>query len=335
MIRFGMCGCGGFIERAVLPMMMRVENAKPVAAFDMNTDSLGRVCSSFNIENKCGSFEELLEQKNVDVIYIASPNVFHKDQVVMAAKAGKHVFCQKPMGMNAVECEEMLKACKENNVKIGMGFCYRFQGAQELVKKMIEEGTIGKVSYIHFSFNLGGYNPETAGWRCDPKMSGGGPLMDIAPHIIDLAPYLMGDRVESVISYVWPEKTEKSIELDVDAIMQLEKGGRISMNTSFVRGDMHNYTVVGKNGMIRAVGTMCWNNQLPGIGKGKLFIDQGMETKEVDFQTEEHIEKEIKLFCQALENGEEPPVSGRDGLQVQKIVDAIYEAGKTGKRIII
>ncbi len=335
MIRFGMCGCGGFIEKAVLPMMAKVKNAKAVAAFDMNKATLDRVCSEFGIALKCSSFEELLRQEAVDVIYIASPNVFHREQVIAAANAGKHIFCQKPMGMNAAECEEMLEACSRNGVKIGMGFCYRFQGAQETVKRMISDETVGKVSHLSMSFNLGGYNPETAGWRCDPKMSGGGPLMDLAPHLIDLAAFLLDDEVYSVMAYVNPEKDENTIEIDSDAILQFRSGARVSMNVSFVRGNMHNYTVVGRKGQIRAVGTMCWNNELPGIGKGRLFAEKEMNSEEVDFTTEEHIEKELRYFCTAVEKGSEPPVSGADGLKVQRIVDAIYESGRTGKEVIL
>ena len=333
MIRFGMCGCGGFIEKAVLPMMLRAGNARPVAAFDMNAATLDRVCGSFGIGQKCAGFDELINLKDVDAVYIASPNVFHRDQAIRAAKAGKHVFCQKPMGMNAEDCRQMLEACEQNGVKMGLGFCYRFQGAQETVKRMIDDNAVGKVSYIYFSFNLGGYNPETAGWRCDARMSGGGPLMDLAPHVIDLISFLTGDRVRSVMSYVKPDRTPEQIELDADVIMELSGGARASMNVSFVRGNMHNYTVVGTGGQMRAVGTMCWNNRIPGIEKGKLYLEKGMESIEVPFETEEQLEKEMRLFCEALESGNEPPVPGEYGWYVQKVVDAIYESGMKGIRV--
>ena len=332
MIKFGFCGCGGFIEKAVLPMMARVPAAKAFAAFDANEATRNRVCDAFHIERRCATFEELLEQ-DADVIYIASPNVFHHRQVLAAAKAGKHVFCQKPMGMNARECEEMAAACRDRGVKMGVGFCYRFQGAQEAAKRMIHDGTLGKVSHLYMSFNLGGYNKETAGWRCDPKMSGGGPLMDLAPHLVDLARWLLDDEVVSVMAYADPERDENTIELDSDAILEFAGGARAEINTSFVRGNVHNYTVVGTKGQLRAMGTMCWNNTLPDIGKGRLHLEHFMDSNEVEFTTEEHLEKEIRLFCAALETGREPPVSGVDGWKAQQIIDAIYESGRTGRRV--
>ncbi len=334
MIKFGFCGCGGFIEKAVLPMMARVPGAKAAAAWDANRASLNRVCDAFGIDARCANFEELLSQ-DVDVIYIASPNVYHHDQVLAASKAHKHVFCQKPMGLDAAECEEMVEACRDAGVKLGVGFCYRFQGAQEAARRMIHDGTLGEVSHLYLSFNLGGYNPETAGWRCDPKMSGGGPLMDLAPHLVDLARWLLDDEVESVMAYVRPARDENTIELDADAVLEFKGGARAEMNVSFVRGNIHNYTAVGTRGQLRAMGTMCWNNTLPDIGKGRLHLEHFMDSAEVDFTTEEHIEKEIRLFCAALEAGAEPPVSGLDGLAAQRIIDAIYESGRTGRRVSV
>jgi len=333
MVRFGICGCGGFVEKAVLPAMANVNNAEVLAVFDSNKETLERVCGKFGIHNKCYSFEEMLEIKDIDVIYIASPNVFHKEQAIAAAKARKHVFCQKPMAMNAAECIEMIKACRENNVKMGIGFCYRFQGAQELAREFVQNRVIGDVTYIYMSFNLAGYNPKTVGWRCNPHMSGGGPLMDIAPHLIDLAVYLLDDRVESVMAIVRPEKTEDEIELDAQVLLQFSNGAVVSIDVSFVRGNIHNYTIVGDRGEIHAWGTMCWNNKNPDIGKGRMIVKKGFESKDIKFETEEHIEKEIRLYCNAIENYETTPVSGEAGLHVQKVIDAIYESGRAGKKI--
>ena len=327
MVKFGMCGCGGFIERAVLPMMRNVKNAQAVAAFDTNRERLEKICGEFKIKHACATFEELLEVDEADVIYVASPNVLHKEQTIRAAQAGKHVFCQKPMGINAVECREMIKVCRQNKVKLGVGFCYRFGGAQQKAKELVKKGAIGDVSLINISFNLGGYNPKTAGWRCDPKLSGGGPLMDVAPHLIDLASFLLDDRVESVMAYVRPEMTETEIEIDTLSLLEFSGGIRVSMDTSFLRGNTHNYTIIGTGGQIHAVQTMPWKEVA-----GRLTLQANRQEKEVSFSKAEHIEQEIRLYCRAIEKNEEPPVPGEAGLHVQAVIDAIYQSGRTGKR---
>jgi len=332
MIRFALCGCGGFMEKAVIPMMLRVPAARIVAAFDTNPETLDRVCTAFQIPRRCRTFTELL-QTEADVIYIASPNRFHKEQAIAAAQHGFHIFCQKPMAMNAGECQEMLEACTQAGVQMGMGFCYRFQGGQQKMRELIASEAVGPISYLYMSFNLGGYNPETAGWRCNASLSGGGPLMDLAPHLIDLALWLLQDEVVSIMAYVQPERTAETIELDADVLLQFAGGARAAINTSFVRGNYHTYTAVGKSGQIRALGTMCWNNEIPGIGMGEVFIEQEMRCEPVAFTTKEHLAEEIRLFCAALESRQPVPVSGQYGLKVQQIIDAIYESGRTGRRV--
>jgi predicted dehydrogenase len=329
MIRFGMCGCGRFIREAVLPMMSRVENLQVLAAYDSSRAALESTCQAFQIEHRCNSFEELLAIPEIDVIYVASPNVFHKEQVIQAARAGKHIFCQKPMGMDAAECCAMLSACQENQVNIGIGFCYRFQGAQQLAKEMIHRGEIGDVSNIHFSFNLGGFTRESVGWRCEKKLSGGGPLMDIAPHIIDLACFWLDDQVQSVMAYVRDGETEDDVETDANVLLQFSKGVVASFDTSFLRRNEHHYSITGTLGEIRAAGTMPW------FTDGKMALFRDGKTEEVPFSRVEHIEKEMRLFCEAIEQGTDLPVPGEAGLHVQEVIDAIYTSGRTGSCVAV
>jgi glucose-fructose oxidoreductase len=326
---FGICGCGGFFENAILPMMQRVENARPVLVYDsVNRKKVEDISSRFNI-GIAETFEGLINSKDINVVYIGSPNVYHKEQTIAAARAGKHVLCEKPMGLNAAECQEMVCACDESNVKLGVDFCYPFAGGQQKVKELIDEGAIGEVSNIHISFNLGGYNKDTVGWRCDPKISGGGPMMDLAPHLINLAGFFFDDKVASVMAYLRPELTETEIELDVLAIMEMCRGVRASIDTSFVRGNMHNYKIVGTEGEIEAVGTMCWQ------AGGRVILRKWDQEDERAFEPVEGIEEHIRQFCQSVERDETPLMSGEVGLHVQAVVDAIYESGRTGKRCTV
>ena len=323
MVRFGFSGCGGFAERAVLPLLQRVENAKAVAACDKR--NIDDVCNKFGLA-AFGSLEEMLESAEIEAVYVCSPNVFHKGQIITAAKAGKHVMCEKPLGLNAQECREAVEVCKASYVKLGVDFCYPLAGAQQKAKQLAQEGAIGEVSHIHISFNLGTYNKETVGWRCDPKMSGGGPLMDVAPHLVHLASFFLEDTAESVMAYVRPPLTDTDIEQDVVAIIEFSRGGRATIDTSFVRGNTHSYSVAGQRGEIRAFNTMCW-----GAG-GELTLICGTEEQNVSFEPVEGIEEHFRLFSQAIERDESPPIPGEAGLHVQAVIDAIYESGRSAAR---
>lgn len=331
MIRFGISGCGGFVERAVLPMMQRTGNARAVAAFDASSERTNAVCEKFGIAEACSSFEELILKSDVDAVYIASPNVLHKPQTLAAAEAGKHVFCQKPLAINAADCREMIRACKANGVKLGVGFCNRFAGAQERSRELIIGGAVGKLSEIVFAFNLLGYNPETVGWRCDPKMAGGGPLMDLAPHVVDLIGWFAGEKIESVMAYVFPQLSDTEIETDANVVMELSGGVRAYMDVSF--GHKYGgarYSILGDKGIIAGAGTVPWVTN--GQRVGTLTIETEEGTRDIEFHTREHIEEEIRRYCDAIEHDNEPPVTGEDGLRAQAVIDAIYESARTGKR---
>jgi len=313
-------------------MLRNVENARAVALFgSRNEQKRENLRKQFSIESSYDTYDEMIASDEVDAVYVASPNVFHKEQTIAAARAGKHVFCEKPMGLNARECREMLKTCRECGVKLGVGFCYPLSGAQQRAKQLVEEGAIGEVSSMYISFNLAGYNEKSAGWRCDPLRGGGGPLMDLGPHLVNLACFFLEDSVASVIACVRPQKTEKKIETDAHAILEFQGGARALLDTSFVRGNMHNYSVVGERGEIRAYGTMCWR------AGGRLALEQGGKEQPVDFEKTEGIEREFRLFCRAIERNEKlpPSISGEAGLHAQAVIDAIYKSGALGERCLV
>lgn len=326
MINLGICGCGVFVERGVLPLVKDVENVRLIGVFDTSAQQCQRISEQFGIPQIFGSFEKLINCSEIDTVYIASPNCFHKDYTIAAASAGKHVLCEKPMALDADQCGEVIEACRKNDVKLSVGFCYPFGGAQKKAKQLVDEGQIGEVSYMHISLNLADYRPDTVGWRCDPKISGGGPLMDVAPHLVHMGCFFFDDKVESVMAYVRPEKTDSQVEMDVNAIMEFSRGGRVAMDTSFVRGNIDNYTIVGTRGQIHAIGTMGWR------AGGTLTLRTHEKCEDIPFGPEEPLAEEFRLFSEAIDRDEDPPVTGEMGMHVQAVIDAIYASARTGNR---
>ena len=329
MIRLGICGCGGFVEKGILPLVKDVDNVELVGLFDSQAQRTRQVAQEFAIPMVFADYKEFVGCDEIDAVYIATPNCYHKDQTIAAANAGKHVLCEKPMGLDAAQCREMLEACRQNQTRLAVGFCYPLGGAQQKVKQLIDEERIGTISYIHMSFNLASYTPENVGWRCDPKISGGGPLMDLAPHLVHLGCFFLDDTAESVMAYVRPQKTESQVETDVDAIIEFSRSNRVAIDTSFVRGNSHNYTVVGAKGEIHAVGTMGWR------AGGTLTLREEAGEQAVSFGSAEPIAEEFRLFSAAVEGDERLPAPGEIGLHVQTVIDAIYESARTGKRCMI
>ncbi len=216
MIRFGISGCGGFAEKAILPLIANMPDAQVTTIYGGSSERLETIKQKFNVNRICGSYDELAGSDDVDAVYISSPNVFHKEQAIAAACAGKHILCEKPLGMNASECREIVDTCHKQAVKLTVDHWSPFAPAQQKVAQLVNEGVIGEVSFLYLSINVGGYSDLSAiGWRADPKKSGGGPLMDLAVHMVDLGCFFLDDKVKSIMAYVRPERTQTQIELDV------------------------------------------------------------------------------------------------------------------------
>jgi len=313
-------------------MIKKTPNAEIAAVFDADSERTRMIAAKFDVARTCTSFEDLVGGDDIDVVYIAAPNVFHMEQTIAAAKAGKHILCEKPLGMNAEQCRQMVEVCRKQGVKLAVDFWAPFAPAQQRVMELIQEGVIGKVSFIYLSMNVGGYGDlDAIGWRADPKMAGGGPLMDLAVNVIYLACFFLDDKVESVMARVRPQKTETLIETDVLALLEFSRGARVAMDTSYVRGNRHNYTIVGDKGQIHVTGTMGWT------AGGRIMLRRGIEMEDelVSFEKGHGFERFCTLFCQAVEENKDAPVPGRAGLHVQAVIDAIYESGQTGKMCIV
>lgn len=327
-LRWGIVGLGNFTQIAVIPAIKKVEDCELVGAFSTNHDKLKKVCEKFKIQRTYDSYQNMLKDKDIDVVYISTPNVFHYEQVLSAAKSRKHVFCQKPMGMNALQCQKMVDVCSKYGVALGVGFVMRFHDVQRKAYQMINNGELGDVSFGIFSYHC---QFEPKGWRFDYKISGGGPLMDLGVHLIDLACWFFGNEVESVTSTVVPYN---GLQIEGDVVVLLEFAGnkKAVIDTSYTRVSHHDYHIYGSKKMAYACGSMGW------FPEGELFVGSGTGVKSdrINFRKRNnHYEREIKAYADAVIHGQKHPVNGYDGLRAAVIVDAIYNSAKTGKKITV
>jgi len=330
MIRLGISSAGGFVERGVLPRLVDVENIELAGISDeVAPDRAKLLAEKFNIKKVYPKFEDILADDSIDAVYICSPNLFHVPMTIAAAKAGKHVVSEKPLGLTADDARKAVEACEENNVKLAVDFCYPHAGPQTKAKELLDNGVIGELSHINVSFNLFNLTKKTGGWRCDPKISGGGALMDLAPHLVNLACFFADDTVESVMAYVEPDKTETDVEGNTVAAMRMKNGVTVAMEVSFNRCMPNNYRVMGTKGSIDVTGGMNWQ-----VG-GKVVLitlTDDFNTEEIEYEKIEPIEQAFRVFANAVENDKELFSSGQAGLHAQAVIDAIFESARTGKR---
>lgn len=255
-VRWGIIGVGDVTEVKSGPPLYKCENSELVAVMRRNGDKAQDYAERHNVPRWYDNGDDLINDPEVDVVYVATPTHVHKPYVLQAAQAGKHVYCEKPMGLTYDECQEMITACDTAGVKLWVAYYRRAMPRMLKIKSLIEDGTIGDlvaVSIEHFQPTW--ITPETRAseisWHHAPEMLGGGQPMDVGCHTIDLLNYWFGNIVE-VKGYA---TNQRGLYLSADtmsASFTFESGVVGSGMWNFTSGIRHEImTVVGTEGEIR------------------------------------------------------------------------------------
>lgn len=342
-VKWGVCGCGGIARRRTIPEgIVPAANAELVSVHDRAKDATVEVAQEFGAE-AYADYGELLAGP-CDAVYIATPVSVHCEQVIRAAEAGKHVLCEKPLGLNVAEAERMVEACKKNGVKFGVGLMMRFHAQHQAARDMVQSGKLGKPVFARAQLSC--WYPLIEGaWRQDPAIGGGGTLVDLGSHCIDLLEMMFGP-VRSVHcvtrNLVHSYKSEDSSVV----LLEFENGATGVVDTLFNVPDAsskNRLELYGSKGSILAEGT---------IGQGEAGVmtailegdDAGYDAQqsrdaaggvEIAPMPVNMYRAEIEAFSEAVLKGTELSAGADAGLQSQKVLAACYESANTGVTVML
>ncbi len=335
-IRWGVIGCGGIAEKRTIPGMLLCEHAVCTAVMDRNPDSVARVCEKFHIAAGYTTLEELLAQETVDAVYIATPVFCHKEQVLAAADAGKHILLEKPMGVTVQEAREMTEYCAARGVTLGVGFMMRLHAAHQAVKRLLEEHALGEVVSAYAKFNC--RSPVSpVKWRQTKSFSGGGAMMDMGIHCIDLLQYVTGLHATEAVALTGNQIFQYPDTEDAGTVvLRMNNGALFTVEANFNIPDAVGgcgFEIYGTKGHLRAVGTVGQ------VEEGTVELTRetadGAVTETVAYDGGNMYTKEVDLFSLAVQNGTEVPVPPWQGIRNQRIVEAVYESQEQGRRIAL
>ncbi|MBQ2890499.1 MAG: Gfo/Idh/MocA family oxidoreductase [Clostridia bacterium] len=334
-IKWGVIGCGGIADRRTLPGMMLAKNAELVAVMDTNMAAAQACKEKYNAKYAFDNIEELLAIDEIQAVYIASPVFCHKEQAFAAAKAKKHILIEKPVGMSVKEAEKIAKVCKKEGVKLGVGFMMRFHAYHQEMKKIVSEGKIGEI--VSARAQLTCWYPKMDNcWRQDIKLSGGGALMDMGVHCVDLIRYITGLEVKEVKGLMGNQVFDYSVEDAGGIVMRLENGAIAYVDANFNIPDAAakcKLELYGTKGSIFAQGTI---SQVEG---GELEVlcsgESGgydaaqnratIEPLPVEVEFGNMYTKEIEGFGDAILGKIEIPVSAEDAIKSQEVIEKVYK----------
>jgi predicted dehydrogenase len=226
-VRWGIIGCGDVTEVKSGPALYKSKNSELVAVMRRDSSKAEDYAKRHNVSKWYNDADELINDNNVNVVYIATPPSSHCEYTVKAAEKGKPVYVEKPMAANYEECLKMIEACKKNNVPLFVAYYRRMLPYFVKVRQLIEEGEIGRITSVniilHQPPNERDYKRDKTNWRVDPEIAGAGYFYDLASHQFDFLDQMLG-----------PIKTAKGIsgnslnlydaEDNVQAVFEFESG---------------------------------------------------------------------------------------------------------------
>ena len=274
----------------------------------------------YNYQN----FDQIKDNKDIDIVYVVLPNSMHHEYVLRAAKAGKHVMCEKPISVTVKEGEEMVAACKKANVQLGIGYRLHFEPYNLEAKRLGQEKVYGEVRFMQtsFAFSIG----DPTQWRLKKSMAGGGPLMDLGIYCTQASRYVIGEEPISVTAQFGPVTDKERFSTVEESISwQFQFPGNATVNgfTSYKTG-MNQYYASAARGWFQLNGAYNYTGMKGSTRDGE------MNFPAVHQQTV-MLNGIIKEF---QETGKFPShISGEEGVRDMKILMAIYEAAATGKKV--
>ncbi len=239
-VRWGVIGVSSIAVRAVIPAIQRSHNGRLDAIASRTAAKANEAARRMRIPRAHDSYEALLDDPDVQAVYIPLPNSLHREWTVRCAEAGKHVLCEKPLGLSAGECDEMIAACRQHGVVLMEAFMYRFHPRTERVAQMAHEGALGEVRLVRAGFTSFVQNPHGHS-RFRPDL-GGGALYDVGCYIVNLSRMILGEPEEVCAGgRLW----ETGIDEHVGAVLRYAGGQMALLDCSLRLPRRQEYEVVG------------------------------------------------------------------------------------------
>ena len=330
---FALVGVGSLTMGQLLPAFAKCKFARAVALVSGHPEKARQQADKYGIDPKniynYDNFDSIRDNPDIDVVYVVLPNSMHSEYTIRAARAGKHVLCEKPMAVSVAECQAMIDACAAAKRKLMIAYRMHYEPmtikAIELARSAAEMGTI-KMITAEAGFNMG----SPAQWRCHKPLSGGGSLMDMGIYALNAVRYLSGQEPAEVaaVSYSTPNDPRfTDIEETISFELKFESGMVASVLSTYGFG-CGRFRVYGTRGQLEAEPFQSYQGN-------HLYSTRGRTRQEVQFEPANHFATEMDDFCRCIATDTASRTPGEEGLKDIRIMMAAYESARTGRAVKI
>lgn len=319
-VKFGVLSVSGhFIKRVLIPVK-QLSNVQLHGIASRDVDRAKETAMKYDIPHTYQSYDDLLQDDEIDAVYIPLPNHLHLEWIKKSADAGKHILCEKPIAMNASEAKEAIDYAESKGVKIMEAFMYRFHPQWRHAKVLTDVGEIGKISSIHtfFSYN----NPDPKNIRNILEYGGGG-VMDIGCYAISVPRFFLGKEPTRVVSTIERDETFRTDKL-TSAI--LDFGGVYASFT--VATKTYPYQKVEIHGSSGTIIVQIPFNTFPDV-PAVITVETKIGVRNIEFGPSDHYGIQFRKFAQSILENKPVPTSPLDAINNMKVVDAIFRSSES------
>ncbi|MEA3366502.1 MAG: Gfo/Idh/MocA family oxidoreductase [Planctomycetota bacterium] len=339
-VNFGVIGAGGIASRKTIPAMLKARNCRVVAVMDPS--NVQRIADAFDVPGAYTREADLLADPDVEAVYIASPVFCHARQIRMAAEAGKHVLCEKPLTRNVKEAKAAVAACRRANVFLQEGYMMTFHGAHAKIKELIDAGRLGRIVYLRAQLSC--WYPKMAGaWRQDPRKGGGGALIDMATHLYGLLEHFAGP-IRRIVAVVGNVVQDYRAEDASTTLVEFASGAHGTIDCFFCIPDEASRTrleIYGSRGAVLTEGTIGQSTRgkvegLLDLGQADYDAAQDKDTerrfRKIRFRAVDPYRAECEYFADGILRGRPPAINdAAHALRILALTEKAYASARAGR----
>ncbi|MBW2604864.1 MAG: Gfo/Idh/MocA family oxidoreductase [Deltaproteobacteria bacterium] len=331
-IKWGILGNAAIARKCVIPAIFSSSNGRLHALASRNLKRSEILAKKYNITRLYSKYESVIEDKQVDIVYIPLPNHLHKEWTIKALEAGKHVLCEKPLACNTAEAIKMARVASKNGLHLMEALMYRFHPRSKTIHKLVSQGKIGTPRLVRTSFC---YHMEDRILKKKEnarlKKKGGGALLDVGCYGVSVARWMMGENPERVQATA--HFNSEGVDIHAVGVLHFRNGGLATVEASFISSLQQTYTIVGENGSIELPHNafIPWEKDATYIHRGR---HEEIGRQEVIPGADEY-RLMVEHFSDVLIHGSSPLIQIHDSLQNMRVLDALGESARSGQMVVI
>ncbi|WP_211745818.1 Gfo/Idh/MocA family oxidoreductase [Paenibacillus sp. Marseille-Q4541] len=327
-IRWGILSTAKIGRTAVIPAIQQSERGQVIAIASRDESRAAEVAAELNIPKAYGSYDALLADEEIDAVYIPMPNHLHMEWTIRAARAGKHVLCEKPAALNEKQVSQMIEVCREENVVFAEAFMYRYHPKHRRVKEIIESGEIGEVRAIHANFTYN--NCEDKDNVRFQKNMGGGSLYDVGVYPISAARMFLETEPEAVTVHALFSPEHDDVDMMASGLIEFPNKVALTFDCGMWACARAEFEILGTKGRIELPKVFGWeNSDIP----PQIIIHTDHVTREERVSVSNSFVLQAEAIADAILDGKPLPFAPEDAVNNIRVIEACLESAHKRERV--